>query len=54
MDIFYSLCRLYQVVHSQFYSLETDTYCDAMSEIMNMAWSNGYTINDLAVACVTI
>ena len=54
MDIFYSLCRLYHAVHSQFYSLETDTYCDAMSEITQLAWNNGYTINDLAVAVTTI
>lgn len=52
--VFFSLCHLYYVVHAQFYNLETDVYCDAMSELGTMAWANGYTINDLAKACVTI
>jgi len=42
------LACLYYEVHSRFYKMTENDYCDAMHEVSVIADSLGYTINDLA------
>ena len=47
-NITVELACLYYEVRSRFYSLPIDTYCDAMSEVGNMAHACNLNLNDLA------
>jgi len=40
-------CLLYEI-HKYFYTLSTDQYSEAKQELNDMAYLNGYTLNDLA------
>lgn len=47
-NITVELACLYYEVRSRFYSLPLDTYCDAMTEVGNMARACNHNMNDLA------
>jgi hypothetical protein len=47
-DILTDLCFILYCIHDQFYDVDTDRYCDMISEFGKLADSVGYDANKIA------